>query len=52
MINDIFLKWMLSIQKNYIILIEIYLFYLKEDILEGWKNLFVAQKTKKNILFT
>ena len=47
-IKDIFLKQMQSIQKNYLILIEIHLFYPKEEKLEGQKNLFVAQMTKEN----
>ena len=51
-IQDIVLKQMQSIQKNYLIFIKIYHFYPKEKRLKKSKNLFVAQKTKKNILFT
>ena len=50
--RDIFLKQILIIQKNYLIFIKIYHFYLKEKRLKKSKNLFVAQKTKKNMLFT
>ena len=51
-IQDIFLKQMQSIQKNHLIFIKIYYFYLKEKRLKKSKNLFIAQKTKKNMLFT
>ena len=46
-IQDIFLKQILIIQKNYIIFIRIYHLYPKEKRLKNSKNLFVAQKTKK-----
>ena len=46
-LQDIFLNQMYSIQKNYLILIDIYHFYLKEEKLEEKKNLYAAQKTKK-----
>ena len=51
-IRDIFLKQMLSIQKNHLIVIRIYDFYLKEKDLINVKRLFAVQKTKKNMLFT
>ena len=47
-IEDILLKQMQSIQKRYLIIIRIYHFYPKEKRLKNSKNLFVAQKTKKN----
>ena len=50
--KDIFLKQILIIQKNYLILINIYHFYLKDKKMKKSKNLFVAQKTEKNMLFT
>ena len=49
-IQDIFLKQMQSIRRRYLIPIKIYHFYQKEKKLEELKNLFVVQKTKKNML--
>ena len=48
-IQDIFLKQMQSIQKNYLVLIKTYHFYQKEKNQKKQKNLFVVQKTKKKI---
>ena len=50
--TDIFLKQMQSIQKCYLIVIKIYHFYPNEKRLKKSRNLFVVQKTKKNMLFT
>ena len=50
-IQDNFLKQILIIRKNYLIFIKIYHFYLKEKSSKESKNLFVAQKSKKNMLF-
>ena len=46
-IQDIFLKQMQSIHKSYLIFLKIFNFFLKEKELEGYKNLFAAQKSKK-----
>ena len=46
-IQDIFLKQILIIRKDYLTFIKIYHFYLKEKKLKKSKNLFAAQKTKK-----
>ena len=46
-IHDIFLKWIQSIQKLYLIVINIYHFYPKEKKL---KNLSAVQKTKKYVI--
>ena len=50
-IQDIFMKQLQSIQNNYLNFIKIYHFYLKEKRLKKSKNLFLAWKTKKNMLF-
>ena len=47
-----FLKVDVQHQKSYLIAIKIYHFYPKEKKLKKSKNLFVVQKTKKNMLFT
>ena len=47
-----FLEIDMIIQKNYLIFIKIYHFYLKEKRLKKLKKLFVIWKTKKNMLFT
>ena len=47
-----FLKVDVEHQKSYLIAIKIYHFYPKEKKLKKSKNLFVVQKTKKNMLFT
>ena len=47
-----FLEVDMIIQKNYLIFIKIYHFYLKEKRLKKLKKLFVIWKTKKNMLFT
>ena len=49
-IHDIFLKWIQSIQKLYLIVINIYHFYPKEKKLKKLKNLSAVQKTKKYVI--
>ena len=47
-----FLEVDIDYPKGYLMVIKIYHFYPKEKRLKKSKNLFVAQKTKKNMLFT
>ena len=51
-IGDIFLKWMQSMRKTYLIFIKIYHFYQKEKKPKNVISLFATYKTKKNMLFT
>ena len=47
-----FLEVNVEYQKNYLILIKTYHFYQKEKNQKKQKNLFVVQKTKKNMSYT